>query len=66
MAMPVPLKRITQADPREELLKRIQDAPIAHADAVLSAYDLLQSLHDTGRWIYSAAHSAPGTRWWST
>jgi uncharacterized protein YjgD (DUF1641 family) len=48
MAMPVPLKRITQADPREELLKRIQDAPIAHADAVLSAYDLLQRLHDTG------------------
>jgi uncharacterized protein YjgD (DUF1641 family) len=48
MAMPVPLKRITQADPREELLRRIQDAPIAHADAVLSAYDLLQRLHDTG------------------
>jgi uncharacterized protein YjgD (DUF1641 family) len=48
MAIPVPLKRITQADPREELLKRIQDAPIAHADAVLSAYDLLQRLHDTG------------------
>jgi uncharacterized protein YjgD (DUF1641 family) len=48
MAKPVPLKRITQADPREELLKRIQDAPIAHADAVLSAYDLLQRLHDTG------------------
>jgi uncharacterized protein YjgD (DUF1641 family) len=48
MAMPVPLKRITQADPREELLKRIQEAPIAHADAVLSAYDLLQRLHDTG------------------
>jgi len=48
MAMPVPLKRITQADPREELQKRIQDAPVAHADAVLSAYDLLQRLHDTG------------------
>lgn len=48
MAMPVPMKRITQADPREELLRRIQDAPIAHADAVLSAYDLLQRLHDTG------------------
>jgi uncharacterized protein YjgD (DUF1641 family) len=48
MAMPVPLKQITQADPREELQKRIQDAPIAHADAVLSAYDLLQRLHDTG------------------
>lgn len=48
MAMPVPLKRITQADPREQLLRRIQDAPIDHADAVLSAYDLLQRLHDTG------------------
>jgi uncharacterized protein YjgD (DUF1641 family) len=48
MAMPVPLKRITQADPREELLKRIQEAPITHADAVLSSYDLLQRLHDTG------------------
>jgi uncharacterized protein YjgD (DUF1641 family) len=48
MAMPVPLKRIAQVDPREELLKRIQEAPVDHADAVLSAYDLLQRLHDTG------------------
>ncbi len=48
MAKPVPMKQIRQADPREELLKRIQEAPIAHADAVLSAYDLLQKLHDTG------------------
>jgi uncharacterized protein YjgD (DUF1641 family) len=46
--MPVPLKRIAQVDPREELLKRIQEAPVDHADAVLSAYDLLQRLHDTG------------------
>jgi uncharacterized protein YjgD (DUF1641 family) len=42
------MKQFTQADPREELVQRIQDAPIAHADAVLSAYDLLQQLHDTG------------------
>jgi uncharacterized protein YjgD (DUF1641 family) len=48
MAMPVPMKQILQADPRQELAKRIQDAPIAHADAVLSAYELLQQLHDTG------------------
>ena len=48
MAKPVPLKTIIQADPREELQRRIQDAPIAHADAVLSAHDLLQGLHDTG------------------
>jgi uncharacterized protein YjgD (DUF1641 family) len=42
------MKQFTQADPREELVQRIQDAPIAHADAVLSAYELLQQLHDTG------------------
>lgn len=48
MAMPVPMKHVVQADPREQVLRRIQDAPIAHADAVLSAYELLQQLHDTG------------------
>ena len=48
MAKPVPMKQMVQADPREELQKRIQDAPIAHAEAVLSAYALLQQLHDTG------------------
>jgi uncharacterized protein YjgD (DUF1641 family) len=42
------MKQIVQADPREQLLRRIQDAPIDHADAVLSAYDLLQQLHNTG------------------
>ena len=48
MAMPGPMKQMVQTDPREELQKRIQDAPIAHANAVLSAYELLQQLHDTG------------------
>ena len=48
MAVPVSFKTVVQADPREQLLKRIQDAPVAHADAVLSAYELLQELHDTG------------------
>jgi uncharacterized protein YjgD (DUF1641 family) len=48
MAKPVPMKSLIQADPREELLKRVQDAPVQHADAVLSAYELLQQLHDTG------------------
>jgi uncharacterized protein YjgD (DUF1641 family) len=48
MAKPVPMKSLIQADPRAELLKRVQDAPVQHADAVLSAYELLQQLHDTG------------------
>jgi uncharacterized protein YjgD (DUF1641 family) len=48
MAVPVPMKQVIQPDPREHLLQKIQDAPIEHADAVLSGYELLQQLHDTG------------------
>lgn len=48
MAKPVPMKQVIQPDPRQELARRIENAPIEHADAVLSAYDLLQGLHDTG------------------
>ena len=48
MAVPVPLKTIVQADPREQVLRQIEDAPVNHAEAVLSAYQLLQQLHDTG------------------
>lgn len=48
MAKPVSLKQVTQLDSREHLLQKLQDAPIEHADAVLSAYQLLQQLHDTG------------------
>jgi hypothetical protein len=33
MAVPVPIKQLVQADPREEPLRRIQDAPVAHPDA---------------------------------
>jgi hypothetical protein len=62
MAVPVPMKQLVQADPREELVRRIQDA-VAHADAVLSPYELLQQLHDTGRWMYSAATSAREMCW---
>jgi uncharacterized protein YjgD (DUF1641 family) len=48
MAPPVPFKQVTQQDPRDLQQKRIADASLAHADAILSAYDLLQKLHDTG------------------
>src|ERR1700739_3128771 len=33
---------------REELKRRVDAAPVEHADAVLSAYDLLQELHESG------------------
>ena len=35
-------------DPREELKRRLDAAPEEHAEAVLSGYELLQQLHDSG------------------
>lgn len=35
-------------DAREQLKRRVDEAPVEHADAVLSAYELLQELHESG------------------
>src|SRR5438034_4161087 len=35
-------------DARSELQTRLQSAPLQHAEALLSGYDLLQRLHDRG------------------
>ena len=47
MARPIPLE-LPPRDPREELRDRLQQAPIAHAEALLDSYELLQQLHDHG------------------
>jgi len=47
MAQPIPLVLPTR-DPRQELFSRLQNAPAEHAEALLSAYELLQGLHDRG------------------
>jgi len=47
MAQPIPLQ-LPPRDPREELRKRLDQAPIAHAEALLDSYELLQHLHDHG------------------
>lgn len=47
MATPIPLE-IAPRDPRAELRSKIENAPVEHAEALLSAYELLQSLHDKG------------------
>jgi uncharacterized protein YjgD (DUF1641 family) len=47
MARPIPLE-LPPRDPREELRDRLQQAPIAHAEALLDSYELLQQLHDRG------------------
>ena len=47
MAQPIALE-LPHRDPREELRARLENAPIEHAEAVLSGYELLQGLHDRG------------------
>ena len=47
MARPIALE-LPPADPREELRKRLEQAPAAHAEALLDSYELLQQLHDHG------------------
>jgi uncharacterized protein YjgD (DUF1641 family) len=47
MARPIPLE-LSPRDPREELRKRLEQAPVAHAEALLDSYELLQQLHDHG------------------
>jgi uncharacterized protein YjgD (DUF1641 family) len=45
MAQPIPFI-VHQSPPREE--ERLRDAPAEHAEAILSAFEVLQLLHDRG------------------
>jgi len=47
MAQPIPLE-LPARDPRAELQTRLQNAPLAHAEALLAAYEVLQALHERG------------------
>jgi uncharacterized protein YjgD (DUF1641 family) len=47
MAKPIPLE-LPARDPRAVLQTRLQNAPAEHAEALLSAYEVLQGLHDRG------------------
>ena len=47
MAHPIVLD-LPPRDPRRELEMRLQNAPIQHAEALLSGYELLQVLHESG------------------
>ena len=47
MAKPIHLE-LPARDPRAELQLRLQNAPLEHAEAMLSAYEVLQGLHDRG------------------
>jgi len=39
---------VTPRDAREELHKRLEQAPAQYAEALLDGYELLQQLHDSG------------------
>ena len=47
MSQPIRLE-FPARDARAELRTRLQNAPLQHAEALLSGYDLLQRLHDRG------------------
>lgn len=48
MAFAVDFRMYMPEDSRGDLVRKIQDAPIEHAQAVLAAYDLLGRLHEKG------------------
>jgi uncharacterized protein YjgD (DUF1641 family) len=48
MAVAVDFREYTPVDSREDLIRRVEEAPVAHAEAVLAGYDLLQRLHEKG------------------
>jgi len=47
MAQPIPLE-LPPRDPRNELHVRLQNAPMQHAEALLSGYEVIQGLQDSG------------------
>ena len=47
MAAPIPLK-LRPRDPREPLYHRLEEAPREHVEALLTAYEVVQGLHDRG------------------
>ena len=47
MARPIRLE-LPSRDPREELRKRLEEAPVEHAEALLDSYELLGKLHEHG------------------
>ena len=47
MARPIGLD-VAPRDPREELRKRLAEAPEQYAEAILESYELIEELHDSG------------------
>jgi uncharacterized protein YjgD (DUF1641 family) len=48
MAVAVDFREFRPVDARNDLIRRVEQAPVEHAEAILSAYELLQQLHEKG------------------
>jgi uncharacterized protein YjgD (DUF1641 family) len=48
MAVAVDFREFRPVDSRDDLIRRVENAPVEHAEAILSAYELLQQLHEKG------------------
>ncbi|WP_263409832.1 DUF1641 domain-containing protein [Terriglobus tenax] len=48
MAKAVEFRTYTPQDSRDDLMRRIEQAPREHAEAILMAYDILGNLHQKG------------------
>ena len=48
MAKPVAYRVFTPADAREDLKRKIDAAPVEHAEAILDGYRLLEQAHESG------------------
>ncbi len=46
MAGAVEFRTFTPSGQREDLIRRVEQAPVEHAEAVLAAFDLLEQMHD--------------------
>jgi uncharacterized protein YjgD (DUF1641 family) len=48
MAVAVDFREFRPANSREDLIRKVEQAPVEHAEAILAAYDVLQRLHEKG------------------
>jgi uncharacterized protein YjgD (DUF1641 family) len=48
MAVAVDFRKYQPENSRDDLTRRIENAPLEHAQAILAAYDLLERLHEKG------------------
>ncbi|WP_035352613.1 DUF1641 domain-containing protein [Edaphobacter aggregans] len=48
MAVAVDFRTYKPENSRDDLVRKIEEAPLEHAQAVLAAYDLLERLHENG------------------